>query len=206
MRGAGPLRLPSGASGSGPLPWLHNCWRIAYNLHLAYRLVKGPDRRSGWALVQDSSRGSAGRDQLLDVLKEPVHQPRVLHEDREGLPGLERIHRFDEFIVKSGLGDSLGWLSDEVPDPLEHQRLLCVVLPDLIRLPIHLLRHGCHLSIQVGVFRIDSIKLLFRQVELPPVRPVRQLPEYVSGSAVVESLVHSSGDVLQPVVLQLEVL
>ena len=41
-------------------------------------------------------------------------------------------------------------------------------------------------------------------VELLLVRPVRQLPEYVSGAAVVEGLVDSPGDVLQPVVLQLE--
>ena len=39
LRGAGPLWLPSGASSSGPLPWLYNRWWIAHNLHLSYRLV-----------------------------------------------------------------------------------------------------------------------------------------------------------------------
>ncbi len=50
----------------------------------------------------------------------------------------------------------------------------------------------------MGVFCVDPVELL-------PVRPVCQLPEYVSGAAVVEGFVDSPGDVLQPMVLQLEV-
>ena len=57
----------------------------------------------------------------------------------------------------------------------------------------------------MGIFRVDSVELLLRLVELLPVRPVSQLPEYVSRAAVVDGMVHSPGDVLQPVVLQLEV-
>ena len=42
--------------------------------------------------------------------------------------------------------------------------------------------------------------------KLLPIRPVSQLSEDVIGAAVVQGLVHSPGDVLQPVVLQLEVI
>ena len=117
---------------------------------------------------------------------------------------MEGIRRLEEFVVQPSFGDSFGRLSDELPDSLEHHCVLCVVIPDLVRLPVQLLQHGGHLGVQVGVLRVDPIELLLRQVEFLPVRPVCQLPEYVSGAAVVEGLVHSPGDVLQPVVLQLE--
>ena len=80
-----------------------------------------------------------------------------------------------------------------------------MVLPDLVSLPTQLLGHGGHLCVQVGVLRADPVELLLHLVELLPVPLVSQLPQYVSGAAVVEGLVHFPGDVFQPVVLQLEV-
>ena len=48
--------------------------------------------------------------------------------------------------------------------------------------------------------------LRLRLLELLPVRPLRQLPEDIFGSAIIQGLVCSPNDVLQPEVLGLEIL
>ena len=57
----------------------------------------------------------------------------------------------------------------------------------------------------MGVLRLHPLELLLRLVEFFPVRLVRQLSEYVSGSAVIQCLVGSPGDVFQSVVLVMEI-
>ena len=145
------------------------------------------------------------RNQLLDILKQTIHQLCVFHKDGDGLPGLKRICGLHEFIVQSGFVDSLGQLSNQFSDPFEHHCQLCMVLPDLFTLLVQLLRHGGHLRVEVCVFRLELVELLLRLVKLFPIRHVSQLSEDVFGAAVVQGLVHSPGDVLQLVVLQLEV-
>ena len=108
-------------------------------------------------------------------------------------------------IIHPGLGDGLCRLPDQLPDPLEDHLLFRVVLPDLLVFPAQLLGHGGHLCVEVHILRLDLLELPFCLVELLPVRPLCQLPEDVSGSTVVERLVCSPGDVLQPVVLGLEI-
>ena len=156
-------------------------------------------------LVQYPPRSSAGRNQLLDILEQTIHQSCVFHEDGSGLLGLERICGLQDFIVQPGFVDSLGRLADQFLDPLEHHCLLRVVLLDLFTFSVQLLRYGGNMRVEVCIFRLDLVELLLRLVKLLLIRPVSQLSEDVSGAAVVQGLVHSPGDVLQPVVLQLEV-
>ncbi len=141
----------------------------------------------------------------MDVFEKTIHQPCVLHKDGKGLSSVDGISGFYDVIIEPGLGDGLCRLPDQVPDPLEDHRMLRVVLPDFFILPAQLLGHGRHLRVEVGVLRLDLLELPFGVVELPPVRPLGQFPEDVSGSAVVERLVRSPGNMLQPVVLGLEI-
>jgi hypothetical protein len=97
-------------------------------------------------------------------------------------------------------------MPNEFPDPAKDHCLLCVVLPDLLALLTQLLSHGCHLCVQVRVLCLGLVELLLRLVQFLPVSPLRQFPEDVLGSAVIQRLVGSPGDVLQPVILGLEIL
>jgi hypothetical protein len=113
---------------------------------------------------------------------------------------------FHQLIVQPCLVDDLARMPNEFPDPAKDHRLLCVVLPDLFALLTQFLNHGCHLCVQVRVLRLDLVELLLRLVQFLPVRPLRQLPEDVSGSAVIQRLVAPPGDVLQLVILGLDIL
>jgi hypothetical protein len=85
------------------------------------------------------------------------------------------------------------------PDPTEDHRLLCVVLPELFTLLTQLLSHGSNMRGEVRVLRFHMFELLL-------VRSLRQFPEDVFGSATVQGLVGSPGDMLQPGVLVLQLL
>ena len=98
-----------------------------------------------------------------------------------------------------GLVDDLCRMPHQLPDPAEDHCLLRVVLPDFLALLSQLLGHGRYLGGEVSVFRFGLLELL-------PVRPLRQLPEDIAGSVVVQGLVRSPGDVFQPEVLVLQIL
>jgi hypothetical protein len=85
-------------------------------------------------------------------------------------------------VVQLGLVDDLRRMSHHRPDPGEDHRLLCVVLPDLHTLLNQLLSHGINLRGEVCVLR-------FHLFELLPVRSLRQFPEDVSGSVIVQGRV-----------------
>ena len=108
-------------------------------------------------------------------------------------------------IVQPSLGDGLCRLSIQLPDPLEDHRLFCVVFPDLLAFPAQLLGHGGYPRVEVRILRLDLFELPFCLVKLLSVRPLRQLPEDVSGSAVIQRLIRSPSDVLQPIVLGMEI-
>ena len=93
----------------------------------------------------------------------------------------------------------------QLPDSVEYHRMLCVVLPDILALLTQLLSHSCHLCVQVAILRLQLVKLLVDLVELLPVCPLCQLSEDVFGSAIIQRLVGTPGDVLQLVVLGLEI-
>ena len=97
-------------------------------------------------------------------------------------------------------------MPNEFPDPTEDHCLLFVVLPDLLALLTQLLSHICPLCVQVRVLHLDLVELLLRLVQFLPVRPLRQLPEDVFGSTVIQRLVGPLGDVLQLVILGLDIL
>ena len=102
-------------------------------------------------------------------------------------------------VVQVGFVDDLRRMSYHFPDPAEDHRLLRVVLPDLLALLTQLLSHGSNLRGEVRVLRLYLLELL-------PVRSLCQLSEDVSESAIVQGLVGSPGDVLQPGVLVLQLL
>ena len=78
-------------------------------------------------------------------------------------------------------------------------RLKTTVLPNFRALLTQPLNHGRYLRGQVSVLHLHLL-------ELQPVRHVRQFPQDISRFAVVQSLVRSPGDVLQPELLYLQVL
>ena len=97
------------------------------------------------------------------------------------------------------LVDDLCRMPHQLPDPAKDHCLLRVVLPDFLALLTRLLSHGRYLRDEVSVFCLGLLELLL-------VRPLCQLPENIFGSAVVQGLVRSPGDVFQPEVLVLQIL
>ena len=116
------------------------------------------------------------------------------HEDGDGFPGGSQVSRLHQPVVQPRVVDDLSRMPKQFSNPAEDHRLLRVVLQDLLALLTQLLNHGRYLFVQVRVLRVHPVELLL-------VRLLRQLPENVSGSAVVQGLVCSPGDVLELEVL-----
>ena len=205
LGGAGSFWCLSKTPWSWPISLFHSHWWGVYHGYLSYNLVNCPGRKSGWTLVEHPPRSSARRNHSLNILEQIIHHPWVFHEDGNSLPGGDWISGSHQLVVHPGFVDNLGWLSDQLPDASENHCLLRVVLPNFFTLLAQHLSHNCHLCVEVGVLPPNLFELPLFLVKLFPVRHLGQLSEDVSGSAIVQRRVGSSGDVLQPVVVGLEI-
>ena len=121
------------------------------------------------------------------------------------LSGGSWISRFHQLVVKTGFVGHFGRLSNQLPDPFEDHGMFRMVLPDLFALLAQLLSHSGHLRVEVRVLRLDLVEFFLGHVKLFPIRCLRQFSENVSGSTVVQGVVGSPGDMVQPVVLRLKI-
>ena len=51
-------------------------------------------------------------------------------------------------------------MPNQFPDPSEDDRLLCVVLPDLLAFLTLILSHGRYLRVQVSILRLHLVEVL----------------------------------------------
>ena len=89
-------------------------------------------------------------------------------------------------------------IPNQFPDLVNHHCLLRVIALDFFGLLSQFQGHGCHQCNQVSL-------LSLQRVHLQPICLLGEFPENISGTAVVQCHAHSSGDVLQPEVMVLEV-
>ena len=54
---------------------LYDCRQIVHDRHFSHCFVHDSERGSKWSLVMHTPGSSAGRKQLLDILKQTIHQP-----------------------------------------------------------------------------------------------------------------------------------
>ena len=123
----------------------------------------------------------------------------IFHEDGKGFLGGSQFSRLHHPVIEVRLVDDLSRMSHQLPDLAEDHRMFRVVLPDLFVLLTKLLSHCRYLCRQLSILRLHLLELLL-------IRPLCQFPKDIFGSAVVQGLVCSPGDVLKSVVLGLELL